>query len=326
MRNRIDEESVRVRPARSSRPRSKDRPSHQSAQRAMVTTIDRGRYTCALDSDPEIVITAITARELGKAAVVVGDQVDLVGDLSGAEGSLARIVRVIDRKTSLRRSADDSDSSERVLVANADQLAIVVAATQPEPQPRLIDRCLIAGWHENMKLILIITKIDLASPVDLVNSYQDLVSQIITINKESDLTKVIQVLNNHTTVLVGSSGVGKSTLVNSLLPSALRRTGEVNLVTGRGRHTSTSAEAMMLEENSWIIDTPGIRTFGIAHVPTETIEHAFSDLQPYLAKCLKSCLHSQIDCGLNAIAENEIELTKRADSLRRLIAAKTIDL
>lgn len=326
MRNRIDEESVRVRPARSSRPRSKDRPSHQSAQRAMVTTIDRGRYTCALDSDPEIVITAITARELGKAAVVVGDQVDLVGDLSGAEGSLARIVRVIDRKTSLRRSADDSDSSERVLVANADQLAIVVAATQPEPQPRLIDRCLIAGWHENMKLILIITKIDLASPVDLVNSYQDLVSQIMTINKESDLTKIIKVLNNHTTVLVGSSGVGKSTLVNSLLPSALRRTGEVNLVTGRGRHTSTSAEAMMLEENSWIIDTPGIRTFGIAHVPTETIEQAFSDLQPYLAKCLKSCLHSQIDCGLNAIAENEIELTKRADSLRRLIAAKTIDL
>ncbi|MTA40329.1 MAG: ribosome small subunit-dependent GTPase A [Actinobacteria bacterium] len=323
VKNRYDEDSVRIRPARNSRPRSKDRPSHDSAQAALVTTIDRGRYTCVLLGQLDHELTAITARELGKSAVVVGDRVDLVGDLSGAPGSLARIVRVQDRSSSLRRTADDTEGTERLLVANADQLAIVVAAAQPDPQPRLIDRCLIAGLNEKMKIILIITKTDLTEPTELIAAYQDLVSQIIMTTKNIDLPELQNSLAGHVTVLVGSSGVGKSTLVNALLPAAARRTGDVNEVTGRGRHTSTSAEAIALDDNTWIIDTPGIRTFGIAHVSSATLAEAFPDLTDYLANCLKSCQHDQTDCGLTQIPESNQKLITRADSLRRLIVSKS---
>jgi ribosome biogenesis GTPase len=97
----------------------------------------------------------------------------------------------------------------------------------------------------------------------------------------------------------------------------------VNEVTGRGRHTSTSAFALPISPAGWIIDTQGIRSFGIAHVSTEVIESAFTDLKPFLSNCLKSCQHLQTDCGLAEIPATDSQLIKRADSLRRLITSTT---
>ncbi|MDQ4084291.1 MAG: ribosome small subunit-dependent GTPase A, partial [Actinomycetota bacterium] len=120
------------RPGKGSRPRTKERPSYDDAVPARVVTIDRGRYACMLDDGTSLV--AMKSRALGRKAVVVGDRVRLVGDTSGGEGTLARIVEVDERTTVLRRTADDDDPYERVIVANADQLVIVTALANPEPR------------------------------------------------------------------------------------------------------------------------------------------------------------------------------------------------
>ena len=141
-----DESDVRVRPGRGSRPRTKTRPEHADAQDAMVVTVDRGRWGCALGGDPDRRVTAMRARELGRTPIVVGDDVGIVGDLSGKPDTLARIVRRGERRTVLRRTADDTDPTERVVVANADQLLIVVALADPPPRTGLVERALIAAY------------------------------------------------------------------------------------------------------------------------------------------------------------------------------------
>jgi len=139
------------RPRRYTRPRTKDRPSYEDAAVAVVVTVDRGRFTCRL-ADEDVTVTAMKSRPLGRKGVVVGDRVRLVGDVNGTEGALARIVEVEDRRTVLRRTADDTDPVERVIVANADQLVSVTALADPEPRPRMIDRCLVAAFDAGLKI------------------------------------------------------------------------------------------------------------------------------------------------------------------------------
>ena len=156
-RSRYDEHDPESyeRPRRRTRPRTKERPSYDDAVPAVVVTVDRGRLTCLLDDGTPVM--AMKARPLGRKAVVVGDRVRLVGDTSGAVDTLARIVLIDERVTVLRRTADDTDPVERVLVANADQLVVVSALANPEPRPRLIDRCLVAAYDAGMEPLLVLT-------------------------------------------------------------------------------------------------------------------------------------------------------------------------
>lgn len=317
-----DEDDFRSRPGKhKSRPRSKDRPKFENAEIGLVITVDRGRFTVHLSKPEEIDIYAIKARELGRKGVVVGDIVEVVGiDTKNLE-NMARIVKVTKRKNSLQKSADDSDSVERSLVANIDLVAIVVATTEPEPSPRLIDRTIIAARLANAQPLIIATKTDIESPQKLEQMYQALDIPVIAINKLSSLSELLEIVNNKTTVLIGPSGVGKSTLVNRLVPDAQRRTGTVNDVTGQGKHTSTSAFALQLNESSWIIDTPGIRSFGLAHATTDEILEGFPDLMQATTECKKGCTHQDTSCAIEAAAYENPSLLPRLDSFRRLLSS-----
>jgi len=269
-------------------------------------------------------VFATLAKELRKEGVAVGDRVALAGDTSDTVGALARIVRIEPRTTLLRRSADDTDQVERVIVANANQMLIVVAITNPEPRTRLIDRYLAAAFDAGLKPALVITKTDLEDPSEFVKNFADLSIPVILNRKDApSLDQLNEFLAGQVTVVVGHSGVGKSTLVNSLAPEAARETGGVNAVTGRGRHTSSSVRAIRLDSSSWIIDTPGVRSFGLGHIKLENLLRSFEDLWQVAANCPRDCSHlaDSPDCGLDeAVAEGTISAS-RLDSLRRLMVS-----
>ncbi|WP_036505959.1 ribosome small subunit-dependent GTPase A [Nocardioides sp. URHA0020] len=311
------------RPRRRTRPRTKDRPTYDDAVDGVVVTVDRGRYTLLLDGHK---VMAMKARPLGRKGVVVGDRVRVVGDTTGDDGSLARIVEVHERITTLRRTADDDDPVERVIVSNADQLVIVTALADPEPQPRLIDRALVAAYDAGMQPLLCLTKADLADPETLLVTYRSLGVPWVVTQRGGDLTDLRAQLHERTSVMVGSSGVGKSTLVNALVPTAYRDVGHVNAVTGRGRHTSTSAFMLALPDNEgWIIDTPGIRSFGLAHVQPEHLIEAFPDLDEMTEDCPRGCTHGtdEPECGLDDAVQAGTADPVRVESFRRLLAARS---
>jgi ribosome biogenesis GTPase len=312
------------RPRRRTRPRTKERPTYADAVDGVVVTVDRGRFTLLVDGRT---VTAMKARPLGRKGVVVGDRVRVVGDTSGSDGALARIVEVRERQTTLRRTADDDDPVERVIVANAEQLVIVTALADPEPQPRLIDRALVAAYDAGMAPLLCLTKADLADPETLLVTYRSLGVPWVVTQRGGDLDALRTQLNTKTSVLVGSSGVGKSTLVNALVPEAQRDVGVVNAVTGRGRHTSTSAFMLALPRpiDGWIIDTPGIRSFGLAHVEPARLIGAFPDLDELTADCPRGCTHGadEPECGLDEAVTNGQADPERVASFRRLLAARS---
>lgn len=327
----FDEADIRVRPnPKANRPRTKRRPAHADARIARVLGVDRGRYTVLVDEDlpTERTVLATRARELRKMPIVTGDRARVVGDTSGTEGTLSRIVGIEERTSLLRRSADDTDQVERVVVANADQMLVVVAAADPEPRARLVDRYLVAALDAGIRPLLVVTKTDLKDPSEFLGHFDGLDLEVFTSGKEDmPLDRVGAALAGHSTVFVGHSGVGKSTLVNALVPEAKRATGHVNVVTGRGRHTSSSTVSLRYhgeDGNGWVIDTPGVRSFGLGHVDPANILRAFTDLAEIAEECPRGCTHlpDAPDCAIvEAVGEGRLGPggPARLDSLQRLL-------
>jgi ribosome biogenesis GTPase len=274
----------------------------------MVVTVDRGRWGCVLGGDPGRPVTAMRARELGRTPIVVGDQVEVVGDLSGRPDTLARIVRRGERRTVLRRTADDTDPTERVVVANADQMMVVVALADPPPRTGLVDRALVAAYTGGLRPILCLTKTDLAPAADFAGQFADLDLTVVTAGRDEPLEPVRELLTGHVTVLLGHSG------------EADRAIGTVSGV-GKGRHTSTQSLALPLPGGGWVVDTPGIRSFGLAHIRPDDVVAAFSDLAEAVDGCSRGCGHlgppADPECALDALTGAP---ARRVAAARRLLA------
>jgi ribosome biogenesis GTPase len=310
----LDEDDVRVRPPRSTRPRTKTRPGHADSSAGTVVTVDRGRYRVRIDGT---VVSCVRARELGRRAVVVGDRVAVVGDLSGGPDALARVVRVEERTSLLRRTPDDTDPLERPVVANAEILVVVTAIVDPVARPRLIDRCLVAAFDGGLTPLLCLTKNDLAPADELLALYEPLGVDAIVTGRGQSVEELRDRLQHKVSVLFGQSGVGKSTLVNQLVPDALRAVGDVSGV-GKGRHISSSAIALELPGGGTVIDTPGVRSFGLGAVTPARVLAAFPDLALAAEECPPNCDHASPGCALDSSGATPARLA----SYRRLLTSR----
>jgi len=323
--SRSDEDDVRVRHTRRGyRPRTRTRPTHADDVHGLVIAVDRGRMTVRVESpDGAVDVTTMRARELGKHGVVVGDRVRVVGDTSGRTDSLARIVTIEERTASLRRTADDTDPTERVVVANADLLVIVTAVVDPEPALGFLDRCLVAAYAGGLEPLLCLTKTDLGSPEPLLARYAGLGLDAVALSRDLPLQPLTDRITDRMSVFVGQSGVGKSTLVNRLVPDAFRATGDVSKI-GKGRHTSSSAVLFDLPDGGMVIDTPGIRSFGLAHVTADDVLAAFDEIAEAAVDCPPGCGHTADDpeCALDAwAAAGPVARQQQLGGLRVLLGA-----
>jgi ribosome biogenesis GTPase len=260
------------------------------------------------------VISCVTRGK--KTDLACGDQVEIKSTAHGEgviEGFLPR-TSLLYRSNAYRT---------KMLAANVTQ-AVIVLATTPSFYEELLNRCVVAAEAAGIKPLIILNKCDLAAyagTMERLQYYRNLGYEVEPISAKLDIEPLKRHLNGQVSVLVGQSGMGKSTIVNALLPHLGLRTQEVSQVLDSGKHTTTATHLYHLDDKSDLIDSPGLQEFGLHHLSIEQLEQAFIEFRPYLGKCrFNNCRHlKEPDCAITSAVESGAISPKRLSSYQGLL-------